>query len=258
MEKYETAARQLRDAYKGETVSSLRGLLETDDTDGAYQVQDLNTRFWKKQGRRVVGRKIGLTAKAVQQLLGVDHPDFGILFDDMRVANGSKVSSSALIQPRAEAEIALVMGKDLDNPSAGPEDVRDAIDHACAAIEIVDSRIADWKVSFVDTVADNGSAAGFVLGDEKKPLDNLDLYSCGMVMEVNGEIASLGAGAACLGHPLNAMAWLASTLARRGDPLRAGDIILTGALAPPVALQPGQTIAVKIGGLGSATFTYGD
>ncbi len=256
MEKYEIAARRLRDAYAGEAIPPLRDLLAPGDMDGAYQVQMLNTRFWQHQGRRIVGRKIGLTARAVQQQLGVDQPDFGVLFDDMQIANGSRLDPARMIQPKAEAELAFIMAHDLNAPEAGPEEVRAAVGSVCAAIEIVDSRIADWKISFADTVADNGSSAFFVLGDEKKPLDGLDLYTCGMALEVDGAVASVGAGAACLGHPLNAAAWLASTLATRGEPLRAGDIILTGALGPMIPLQPGQTITAKVGGIGSATFSY--
>ncbi len=256
MEKYEIAARRLRDAYAGEAIPPLRDLLAPGDMDGAYQVQMLNTRFWQHQGRRIVGRKIGLTARAVQQQLGVDQPDFGVLFDDMQIANGSRLDPARMIQPKAEAELAFIMAHDLNAPEAGPEEVRAAVGSVCAAIEIVDSRIADWEISFADTVADNGSSAFFVLGDEKKPLNGLDLYTCGMALEVDGAVASVGAGAACLGHPLNAAAWLASTLATRGEPLRAGDIILTGALGPMIPLQPGQTITAKVGGIGSATFSY--
>ncbi|MFC3714088.1 2-keto-4-pentenoate hydratase [Sphingoaurantiacus capsulatus] len=248
---------RLREAYSGETVPPLRDGLDPTDADGAYAVQALNTRHWVGAGRRVVGRKIGLTAKAVQAQLGVDQPDFGVLFDDMRVADGGTVDAGKLIQPKAEAEVALVLARDLDKADATAADLAAATAHAVAAIEIVDSRIADWKISFADTVADNGSSALFVLGSETKPLDGLDLYTCGMALEVNGQLASLGAGAACLGHPLEAAAWLARTLAARGEPLRAGDIILTGALGPMVVLAPGDTVTAKIGGLGSVSFTAG-
>ena len=130
-----------------------------------------------------------------------------------------------------------------------------AVVSVCAAIELVDSRIADWKISFADTVADNGSSAMFVLGQDRHALAGLDLYTCGMALEVNGHLVSLGAGAACLGHPLNAATWLAQTLARQGDPLRAGDILLTGALGPMYAIQPGDHVRAVIGGLGSVSFT---
>jgi 2-keto-4-pentenoate hydratase len=251
----EVAAR-LRDAYSGGAVAPLRDALEPSDNAGAYAVQAINTAHWQGAGRRIVGRKIGLTAKAVQVQLGVDQPDFGVLFDDMAIAQGGTLWSDRVLQPKAEAEVALVLSHDIDDPEATRETVAAAVAYAVAAIEIVDSRIADWKITFADTVADNGSSAFYVLGETCKPLDGLDLYTCGMALEVNGEIASIGAGAACLGHPLEAAAWLARTLAQVGAPLRAGDILLTGALGPMVALKPGDRVEAKIGGLGSVSFTY--
>ncbi len=130
-----------------------------------------------------------------------------------------------------------------------------AADCAVAAIEIVDSRIKDWRITFADTVADNGSAAFFVLGETRKPLTGLDLRTCGMAMEVNGRVVSLGAGVACMGHPLIATAWLARTLASVGEPLWAGDIILTGALGPMSGIGPGDRVEAVIGGLGDVSFT---
>jgi 2-keto-4-pentenoate hydratase len=253
----ETTAARLRDAYAGSVIPPLRDALEPNDVDGAYAVQAINTRFWEAAGRRIVGRKVGLTAKAVQQQLGVDQPDFGVLFDDMEVADGGVIPSGRLIQPKAEAEVALVLGSDLAGSEITRADVEAAVAEVAAAIEIVDSRIADWKISFADTVADNGSSAMFVLSETRKPLAGLDLWTCGMALEVNGALVSLGAGCACLGHPLNAAAWLAQTLAVRGEPLRAGDIILTGALGPMVPIQPGDSVRATIGGLGTVSFAYG-
>lgn len=253
---HEDLARRLRDAYASGAVPPLRDGLGPVDVEGAYAVQTINTRFWEAQGRRIVGRKAGLTAKAVQKQLGVDQPDFGVLFDDMAIADGGMLDPARTIQPKAEAEVAFVLGRSLPDPDTTPEMVAAAVATAHAAIEIVDSRIADWRITFADTVADNGSSAFFVLGQEGKPLDGLDLFTCGMVMEINGAIVSLGAGAAALGHPLNAAAWLAQTLARRGEPLKAGDILLAGALGPMVALNPGDQVRAIIGGLGQASFTY--
>lgn len=253
---HEAVARMLRDAYSRGPVPPLRDWLEPTDASGAYAVQEINTRYWEGQGRRVVGRKAGLTAEAVQKQLGVDQPDFGVLFDDMAIADGGKLDPARALQPKAEAEIAFVLGKDLPDPDTTPEMVADAVATVHAAIEIVDSRIADWKISFADTVADNGSSAFFVLGQDGKRLEGLDLFTCGMVMEINGAIVSLGAGAAALGHPLNAAAWLARTLASRGEPLKAGDILLAGALGPMVALNPGDHVRALVGGLGEASFTY--
>ncbi len=249
------AAERLRAAYSGTTIPPLRDVLEPGDSDGGYVIQALNTHHWLSEGRRIVGRKVGLTAEAVQKQLGVDQPDFGVLFDDMQIANEGTLDIAKVIQPKAEAEVALVLAKDITAEDATVEDVIAATDHAVAAIEIVDSRISDWKITFADTVADNGSSAFFVLGDERKPLDGFDLYSAGMVLEVNNKVASLGAGAACLGHPLNAALWLARTLVRAGDPLKAGDIILTGALGPMVPLSPGDHVRAIVGGLGAVSFS---
>ena len=251
----ETAARRLRGAYAGGAIPPLRDTLDPLDADCAYEVQAINTMFWQDQGRRIVGRKIGLTAKAVQDQLGVDQPDFGVLFDDMAIADGGVLRQGRTMQPKAEAEVALLLARGLPDPATDAAMVAAATDSAMAAIEIVDSRIADWKITFADTVADNGSSAFFVLGDERKPLAGLDLYTCGMALEVNGTLVSLGAGAACLGHPLEAAAWLARTLAARGDPLQAGDIVLTGALGPMVAIHPGDRVVARIGGLGTASFS---
>jgi 2-keto-4-pentenoate hydratase len=246
----QTLARRLREAYRSGTVPPLRDSLDPGDGPKAYRIQEINTRFWENEGRRLVGRKIGLTAKAVQAQLGVDQPDYGALFADMAVPNGGRLDPARVLQPKAEAEIALVLKADLYGADVTPETVRAATSHAVAAIEIVDSRIADWKITFADTVADNGSSGFYVLGDDQRPLDGLDLFTCGMATEVNGAIVSVGAGAACLGHPLNAAAWLARTV-----PLRAGDVVLTGALGPMVALSRGDKVTAHIGGLGSVSFT---
>src|SRR3546814_10176347 len=227
------------------------------DVGGACGVQALDTRHWLAEGRVLVGREVGLTAKAVQQQIGVSQPDFGALFADMRIADGGVLNPVRAIQPKAEAEIAFIMGCGIDDPEASLETVIAAIDKAVPAIEIVDSRIADWKITFADTVADNGSSAFFVLGSEPLSPDGLDLYSCGMVMEINGAIASVGAGAACLDHPYNAVQWLARTPASRGEPFRAGDLVLSGALGPLVAFKPGDHVRNRIGRLGTCRLTYG-
>jgi 2-keto-4-pentenoate hydratase len=253
----EELAARLRQAYD-EPVPPLRDALEPTDVAGAYAVQAANTAYWVAQGRRIVGRKIGLTAKAVQVQLGVDQPDFGALFDDMEIRDDGELRATKVLQPKAEAEVALILSADLDGPDISRADVEAAVGAVAAAIEIVDSRIADWKITVADTVADNGSSAFFVLGSDRKPLAGLDLWTCGMALEVNGSVASLGAGVACLGHPLNAATWLARTLSERGEPLRKGDIVLTGALGPMVAISPGDAVKATIGGLGSVGFTYTD
>ena len=252
----EVLASRLRNAYRAGAVPPLRDGLDPADADRAYSVQEINTRYWQGQGRRIVGRKAGLTSKAVQAQLGVDQPDFGVLFDDMAVADGGMLDPAKCLQPRAEAEIAFVLGAGLPSLETTPEDLAGAVALVHAAIEIVDSRIADWKITFADTVADNGSSAFFVLADIGLPLAGLDLEGAAMELTVNGEIASTGMGAAALGNPLNAAAWLARTLASRGEPLKAGDILLAGALGPMVALNPGDHVRAIVGGLGEASFTY--
>ena len=255
---YEDLALRLRAAYAGGQVPPLRDGLEPTDAAGAYAVQAINTRLWEASGRRIVGRKAGLTARAVQAQLGVDQPDFGVLFDDMRVADGGRLDPDRCLQPKAEAEIAFVLGADLPSPATMPEQVAAAVATVHAAIEIVDSRIADWKITFADTVADNGSSAFFVLAEQGLPLAGLDLEGAAMEMTFDGETVSTGVGAAALGNPLNAAAWLAQTLAARGEPLRAGDVLLAGALGPMAALRRGVRVEARIVGIGACSFTYGD
>ena len=258
MSQHHIAAERLREAYSTGAVAPLRDVLAVDDGAGAYAIQAINTRHWIDNGRRVAGRKVGLTAKAVQAQLGVDQPDFGVLFEDMAVADGDNVPVSRLLQPKAEAEVALILRDDLPERAVSREELEAAIAEVTAAIEIVDSRIEDWKISFADTVADNGSSGLYVLGSTRKPLAGLDLWTCGMVLEKNAEIVSLGVGAACLGHPLNAALWLANLLAEQGEPLRKGDVILTGALGPMVPIAAGDTFKATIGGLGTVSFSYRD
>ena len=250
----EAIAARLRTAYERGAIAPLRDGLEPSDGELAYAVQAVNTDFWTKSGRTVVGHKIGLTAAAVQKQLGVSQPDFGVLFGDMQLQDGGVLDFTKCISPRVEAEVALVLARDISDEGATPESVAAAVEYAVAAIEVVDSRIADWKISFADTVADNGSSAYFVLGSEKRTLDGLDLFTCGMALSINDEIVSLGAGAACLGHPLNAAAWLARTIAISGGSLKAGDILLTGALGPMVSLKPKDNVRAQIGGLGKCGF----
>ena len=254
--KYEELAKRIRDSYVDGPVEPLRDGLDPVDAEGAYAVQEINTRFWQAQGRRIVGRKAGLTAEAVQRQLGVDQPDFGTLFDDMRIEEGGILLPSRTIQPKAEAEIALVLASDLPSPDTSATQVAAAVASVHAAIEIVDSRIADWEITFADTVADNGSSAFFVLADQGVPLDGLGLEGATMSMTINGEIVSSGIGAAALGNPLNAAAWLARTLAIRGDPLKAGDIILAGALGPMVPLFPRSDVRATIDRIGKCGFIF--
>lgn len=256
--KFEEPAKLLRAAYSGKMIAPLRDWLDPTDAVGAYAVQEINTRIWEAQGRCIVGRKAGLTAEAVQKQLGVDQPDFGVLFDDMLLADGGILDPAKCLQPKAEAEIAFILSADLPSAATTPEEVAASVASVHAAIEIVDSRIAEWKITFADTVADNGSSAFFVLAEEGLPIEGLDLAGAQMRMTVNGDIASTGVGAAALGNPLNAAAWLARTLAERGEPLKVGDILLAGALGPMVTLTPGDRVEAIVDGIGTCSFTFGD
>lgn len=226
------------------------------DVDIAYAVQEVNTQRALKEGRRLVGRKIGLTSKVVQAQLGVDQPDFGMLFADMAYGDGEAIPAGRLIQPKVEAEIALIIDRDLTQEKHTYADIISATQYALPAIEVVDSRIENWKISLIDTVADNASSAAYVLGSRPVPLDNLDLVNCKMTMTRADEVVSQGQGKACLANPLNAAVWLADEMVRRGRPLLAGDIILTGALGPMVVAHPGDAFHVEIEGFGSVTAVF--
>jgi 2-keto-4-pentenoate hydratase len=246
----EVMANRLRDAYAGPPIAPIRDQLAEGGVDAAYAVQEHNTRRWVDEGRRVVGRKIGLTSVAVQRQLGVDQPDFGVLFADMCLADGEPVPFGAIQQPRVEAEVAIVLGRDLESPDVTIHELIGAIDFLLPAIEVVGSRIEGWDISILDTVADNASSGMFVLGTRPVLPGALELRDVGMSLEMNGSVASIGSGAACLGHPYRAALWLARTLARRGAALRAGDVLMTGALGPMVDLRPGSSAVASIQGLG--------
>jgi 2-keto-4-pentenoate hydratase len=241
------------DAYAtGMAIPPLRErVIPAGDVDAAYAMQKSLTEHWVSEGRRLVGAKIGLTNPAVQKVFGVYQPDFGVLFADMAVPDGDEVDLKRLIQPRVEAEVAFVLKQDLPHERVTSVDVMRAIDFLLPAIEIVDSRIEGWDISIVDTVADNASSGLYVLGTQPQSLSKVDLRLCGMVLEHAGEPVSVGAGAACLGNPLNAVVWLAETMARMGSPLRAGDVVLSGALGPMVPVTPGARYEARISGLGS-------
>ncbi|KVH53728.1 2-keto-4-pentenoate hydratase [Burkholderia sp. MSMB1072] len=224
----------------------------------AYAAQDLNTQRQVREGRRVTGRKIGLTSLAVQKQLGVDQPDFGTLFDSMAVNDNEEMAWSRLMQPKCEAEVALVLERDLDGEHIVMTDLLAATAYVLPAIEVVGSRIANWDINILDTIADNASAGLYVLGQRPVKLADLDLRLAGMIMERKGDAVSLGVGAACLGHPLNAALWLARTLVDMGTPLRAGDVVLTGALGPLVTVSPGDVIEARIQGLGSVRARFAD
>lgn len=248
------AAEQLMSAQKtGEPTEPVRTILGTKNVETAYRVQHLISQLRIDHGAKKIGSKIGLTSLAVQQQLGVDQPDYGSLFDDMMVESGSDLSFTELMQPKAEAEIAFVLKEDLNHDEINLQVVSAAIDHAVAAIEIVGSRVRHWDIRITDTIADNASASHFVLGHQRLPLGEIDLVHCGMQMQKNGSVVSEGTGEACLGNPLTAVVWLAQTMKEHGEPLKAGDIILSGALGPMTNLEAGDYIEASIEGLGTVS-----
>ncbi|HLU42539.1 MAG TPA: fumarylacetoacetate hydrolase family protein [Microthrixaceae bacterium] len=248
--------RLLAAAADGIPCAPVRDLIGSTDIDKAYAVQARGTAAKLATGATVVGRKVGLTSEAVQKQIGVDQPDLGYLFDDMGYAESDVIPMSRLLQPKAEAEIAFVLKDDLVDGDFDAAQIRGAIDYICAAIEIVDSRIADWDITFGDTVADNGSSALYVLSEQRFSLDDVEPVGVEMTMTRNGEQVSQGNGAACLGDPLNAVSWLAHKAREFGDPLRAGQVILSGALGPMVAVQPGDVVTATVSGLGPVTATF--
>lgn len=222
----------------------------------AYQIQLAMIQPRLEGGATVVGKKIGVTSKVVMDMLKVDQPDFGHLLSDMLYADGSSIAVETLIAPKAEGEIAFVLKEDLHGPGVTVADVLRATAYVMPCFEIVDSRIRDWKIRIQDTVADNASAGAFVLGDRGVDPRNVDLACTGLVMEKNGEIVATGAGAAALGHPANAVVWLANTLGALGIGLKKGEVILSGSLAAMVPVQAGDQLRISIGGIGSAAVRF--
>jgi 2-keto-4-pentenoate hydratase len=255
----QAAARLIEAARTLVPCPPVRDLLPDQSAHTAYAVQSVLTRHRLASGQRIVGRKIGLTNPAVQAQLGVHQPDFGVLFDDMRVESDGTVNTARLIQPRIEAEIAFVLGADLDVPDLDAATAHRAVEWVVPALEIVDSRIARWDITFADTVADNASSGMFVLGGNGLPSSGRDLREVEMRMtDGHGRIVSRGTGADCLGDPLRALVWLGRTCQDLGSPLRAGEIVMSGALGPMVAVSPGSAYTATLTGLGTVTVHFSD
>ncbi len=226
----------------------------------AYQISLQFLQRREAAGQKLIGKKIGVTSKAVQDMLNVHQPDFGFLTDAMQVEDGSTVSKAEhrLVQPRAEGEIAFILKADLNGPGITASDVLAATEYVVPCFEIVDSRIRDWKIAIEDTVADNASCGVFALGSARIDPRSVDLATVELTMTKNGEPAGSGLGSAVQGHPCEAVAWLANTLGKLGIPFRKGEIILSGALAPLVPVTAGDRIEMNISGLGSASLTFTD
>jgi 2-keto-4-pentenoate hydratase len=256
-ETLETHAAALREAELARRpieplTDSLPGLTVAD----AYAIQELNTRRRLDEGRVLLGRKIGLTSRAMQTLLGVHEPDFGALLDDMFVEDGEAIPADTLIQPKAEAEVAFVLGADLAGPGVTTIEALRAVEAAVAAIEVVDSRIADWRITIADTIADNASSGRVVLGTRLVPVDGVDVRLVGMGIWHNGQLADSGAGVAALGHPARCVAWLANALGALGGGLRAGDVVMSGALHRAFDVFAGDAVRVEFDRLGAVEVRF--
>ncbi|SIO55874.1 2-oxopent-4-enoate hydratase [Paraburkholderia phenazinium] len=224
--------------------------------EDAYRIQQrLNARRIEA-GERVIGKKIGVTSQVVMNMLGVYQPDFGMLTDVMLYEEGDSIPAASLIQPKAEGEIAFVLKHDLQGPGVTAEDVLAATGGVMACFEIVDSRIRDWKIRIEDTVADNASCGVFVLGQRVVDPREVDLVGCAMKLEKNGEVVTTGSGAAALGNPLEAVAWLANTLGQLNESLKAGEVVLSGSLAAMVPVAAGDNLNVSIDGIGSCSVRF--
>lgn len=242
------AARELRDAYRLGPVDPIADRLVENTAEVGYAVQNINADLWIAEGRRLVGRKIGLTSHAVQSQLGVDQPDFGMLFDDMEVPAGGSFQADRVLQPRAEGELAFGLCAPLDRRDLSEADVLAAVEWMAPAIEIVGSRVRDWKIRLVDTIADNASSGLYVIGEDRRPADRAAIDALAMELLEDGHVVSAGPATACLGSPVTAFAWLARKMVEVGRPLGAGDIVLTGAFGPLAPMTPGHRYTIRMSG----------
>jgi 2-keto-4-pentenoate hydratase len=224
--------------------------------EDAYAIQTRVIERRVADGARIIGRKVGLTSAPMQQLLGVQEPDFGVLLDDMFVEDGDEIDLGRLLQPRVEAELAFVMDRDLAGPGVTTANALAAIGGVFPAIEVVDSRVVDWRIKLVDTVADNASSGLLVMGGRLRKVTDLDLRLVGVVVSRGGEVIDTGAGAAALGNPARCVAWLANKLGSFGDGLRAGDIVLPGAVHKMVTVAPGDVFRAEYARLGAVTTRF--
>ncbi len=239
--------------------STLQPLLEREPEITIEDAYNIQLRFVQRRvdaGEKIVGKKIGVTSKPVQDFLGVFQPDFGQLTSDMVYAEGEIIDLGSLIQPKAEAELAFVLKQDLNGPGITAMDVIRATDYVVPCFEIVDSRIKDWKIKIQDTVADNASCGVYVLGNSKGDPRKLDITMAGMVLEKNGELLSTSVGAAVQGSPVNAVVWLANTLGELGIPFKAGEVILSGSQSGLIPVVDGDELVCTVGGLGSCSVKF--
>jgi 2-keto-4-pentenoate hydratase len=256
-ESLKDAARAIREARsERQTIARISETFGISTVDEAYTIADMNNQMMIEAGHHITGKKVGLTAKKVQEQLGINEPDFGVLFQSMEFLHGDEVPFDRLIQPKVEGEIAVVIDRDMtqDPPSWGY--FLSSLAYVVPAIEIVDSVITDWKITLVDTVADNASSALYVLGNQPVDASAFALDHIDMQLWINHNVASVGTGATCLGHPLRSAYWLACEMAKRGQPLKAGEVILSGSLGPMVPVRQGDAVSVQMGSLGTVSCQF--
>jgi 2-keto-4-pentenoate hydratase len=241
---------------KGQGVAPPTTIKENLSIEQAYSIQLYTINRQLELGTKIVGKKIGLTSLAMQQLLGVNEPDYGHLLDTMQIENEGIVSNKLVLQPRVEGEIAFILKKELKGPNVTRKEVLEAIDFIVPAIEIVDSRVKDWKITLIDTVADNASSGLYVLGDQRFTLDEVDLVHEKMDLYKNGEKMNSGLGKDVLDHPAEAVAWLANKLSDFNISLLPGEVILSGAISAAVNAVPGDTFTAKFETLGEVTVSF--
>lgn len=251
------AAERLLEAYR--TKKPIDPLTETYPgmtLQDAYRIQQEQIERMLAQGRTIRGHKVGLTSAVMQRQMGVSQPDYGAILDDFFHLEHAPIPAERYLQPRVEPEVAFVLRKDLTGPGVTVADAVSAVDFVLPALEIIDSRIRDWRIAIADTIADNASSAGLVLGSTPHPVDAVDLRLSGCVLRRNGEVVGTGAGGAVLGSPLTSLVWLANTLGELGVTLRAGQVILPGSVTAAVTVEPGDSFTATFAGLGSVTARF--
>ncbi len=256
MEKNEIAGELLAAYTSREPVEPLTARYEDLTLDDAYEIQQLQVSQWLEDGARIRGHKVGLTSAAMQRQMGVDSPDYGVLLDRMFWREHEPIPASAFVQPRVEPEMAFVLAEPLTGPGVTVADAISAVGYVLPALELIDSRIKDWKIGLADTIADNASSAGIVLGSSPRALDAVDLRLGGCNLVRNGELAGTGAGGAVLGSPLSSLVWLANTLGARGVALEAGHVILPGSITASISVAAGDVVTATFAGLGSVTARF--
>lgn len=257
--KTESLATHVANAWKiGQGVQPVTELNPDLSIDEAYRIQLFTINEELKKGAKITGKKIGLTSKAMQESLGVEEPDYGHLLNTMEIPEGGVISFNKVLQPRVEAELAFILKKDLAGPNVSSFDVLNATEAIVPALEIVDSRIKDWKITLADTIADNASSGFYVLGDTVKRVTDIDLKQVGMNLYKNGNLLNTGVGAAALGDPAKCVAWLANKLAHFGITLKAGEVVLSGALSAAMPAQLGDQFSAKFSGLGKVTVSFSE